>query len=186
MARMTRLLSHVEHMAAAVAALLFSDHMAHVDALSIATTTAVIEFERGGERIRISLELLGDEDLADGTTTADHTGHGCFVVPVDRSMSAWGNRRPIQNDRTIGVGNQCTGAAECIELHVEAADSRQSLGRRLIEVHMDYADTEWLIRALTDALDGHRAENAEWATNPAEVAEAIARGRLREGQASDE
>lgn len=160
---MTRLLTHVEHMAAGVAALLFSDHMAQVDALSIATTTAVIEFQRGDERIRISLESLGDKQLADGTTTADHTGHGgCSVdlpaAPVGRAMNAWANRRPIQGDRTIGVGNQCTGAAQCIELHVEAADSRQSLGRRLIEVHMDYADTEWLIRALTDALDGHRTE----------------------------
>lgn len=157
---MTRLLTHVEHMAAGVAALLFSDHMAQVDGLSIAATTAVIEFQRGDERIRINLESLGE--LADGTTTADHTGHGCSVDqrPVGRAMNAWGNRRPIQNDRTIGVGNQCTGAAECIELHVEAADSRQSLGRRLIEVHMGYADTEWLIRALTDALDGHRTEGS--------------------------
>lgn len=77
--------------------------------------------------------------------------------------SAWGNARPIRNDRVIGVGNDCSGAVECIELHVTAPDSRAACGTALIEAHMTYADAEWLIGQLQAALAERRAEAAQWA-----------------------
>lgn len=74
-------------------------------------------------------------------------------------MNAFRNKRPIQNGRTISVGNECEGAPECIELHIEVVREDGS-NPTWVEAHMKYADAAWLRDQLKTALVERKLEDS--------------------------
>ena len=73
-------------------------------------------------------------------------------------MNPYDNQRLVQRRHLLSVGNECDGAAECIELRV---DNHGSFTPVSCEVHLKYADCEWLIDTLTRALRERKAERNE-------------------------